>query len=224
MSPFDCTVGAATDFEDLPRTRLRPDSLLLVVVLASVVATACGKDEGGTEPVTAASVEVTSPLGSLIDVGTTTPLSATARDGSGAAMSGISFTWASSSPAVVSVDGTGFIEALGVGTSAVAATGAGRTGTLDLRVVDADVEMITLLSTDPLVDAIVATSSASVRASLEAAVDQCVTGADDGRLDSIVECMADFRAEAANASDPTDRVLVAALGLLIDRVEALLHL
>ena len=115
---------------------------LLTVLGVVGLASAC-KD--GVEPVIVASVEVTSPIGALLDVGGNATLSAAAKDRAGESVSGISFTWTSSNPAVVSITAAGSIEALAIGTATIRAEAGSAAGSLALRVVDADLAGITAL-------------------------------------------------------------------------------
>jgi hypothetical protein len=139
-------------------------------------------------------------------------------------ISGVSFTWTSSSPSVVRVDEAVAVEALDVGSSTVRASGGGTSGSLDVRVADADLAGITALATDAFLEALVGASSAGVRSALEAAIENCTAAAAEGRLEAIEDCVAAVRAEATSASDPTDRALLAVLSLFLDRVERLLNL
>lgn len=219
-----CPTGLSPSRRTAPGT----GSLFLAVLsalLAVGLVTAC-KDGSKTitEPVTASSIELTSPLGALLDVGTTHQLAATAKDQAGQVVGGVTFTWTSSDPSVVQVDASGSIEALDVGTATIRAAGGGASGTLDLRVVDADLAGIAALSEDRFVAALVAGSSADMQSDLEAAMDDCNAGAAEGRLEAIEDCVAAVRSAAASVSDPTDRALLAILGLFLDGVAGLLNL
>ncbi|MDH4043759.1 MAG: Ig-like domain-containing protein, partial [Gemmatimonadota bacterium] len=134
---------------------------VLAVLGIAGLASACADS---VEPVAVASVEVTSPLGALLDVGGTAQLSATAMNPAGEAVNGISFTWTSSNPDVVSVSAAGFSEALGVGTATVRAGAGGVGGSLAIRVVDADLPAISALARDPYMAALVGVPSEDVHA------------------------------------------------------------
>lgn len=194
---------------------------LLTVLGVVGLASAC-KD--GVEPVIVASVEVTSPIGALLDVGGNATLSAAAKDRAGESVSGISFTWTSSNPAVVSITAAGSIEALAIGTATIRAEAGSAAGSLALRVVDADLAGITALATDPFVVVLVGAPSADVRARLQAAVGDCTAGTSQGNLEAIQDCIAAVRAEVTGATDPSDRALLAVLALFVDQIERLLNL
>ncbi len=202
-----------------------PMAVLGTVALASACGDAAGPEPGpGPEPVVVASVEVTSPIGALLDVGGSTRLTATAKNQAGAAVGGVSFTWTTSDAAVVSIDGTGSIQAVAVGTATLRAAAGSASGSLPVRVVDADLAGITTRSTDPFLAELVAAASADVRTRLQAAVSDCGGGAGQGSLERIQDCVAAIHAEATTASDPTDRVLLAVLSLFIDDITRLLSL
>jgi uncharacterized protein YjdB len=166
---------------------------------------------------------VTSPIGSLLDVGGGAQLAAAAKDAKGGPAGGVTLTWASSNAGIVSVNSAGRIAALGVGTATISAQAGGVSGTLAVRVVDADLAGISALAKDAYVMALVVATTAEVRTRLEAATTSCVTGAQQGNLERIQSCIAAVRTEVANATDPTDRVLLAVIVLFVDQIERLLN-
>ncbi len=93
-----------------------------------------------------------------------------------------------------------------------------------MRVVDADLAGITALATDPFVAALVGASSGGLRTRLQEAAAECTSGAAQGRLEAIRDCITEIETEVANASDPTDRALLAVLGLFVDEIERRLNL
>lgn len=177
------------------------------------------------EPVTApsvASVEVTSPIGTLLDVGAGAQLGATAKSNAGKAVSGVSFGWSSSDPSVVSINATGFIQALATGAVTIRADAGGVGASLPVRVVDADLEGITALATDEFMVALVGATSDDLGARLLAAVADCNAGAGQGGLEAIQDCLTKIGTEGT--SDPTDRALLAVLSLFIEKIQRLLNL
>jgi len=188
---------------------------LLVGVLA------CGD---ATAPVTVTSVDVTSPIGSLLDVGGAPQLAAAAKDAQGAGVSGVTLTWTSTNPDAVTVSSGGRIEAVAVGTATIRADAGTASGSLAVRVVEADLGGITTLATDAFVTALLDATTADVRARLQTAATSCQTGVQQGFLEQIQGCVAAMRTEAANATDPTDRALLAVVGLFADQIERLLGL
>ena len=95
-------------------------------VLAFVfLATACGNGsttEPPPGPVAVASVEVTPAADTLTALGQTQQLSATALDGQGNPVSGVTFTWSSSDESLATVSETGLVTALGTGQVQITAT------------------------------------------------------------------------------------------------------
>jgi len=197
------------------RVAARVAGLLFVVVTGAL--SAC--KDSPTPPVVVTQVEVSSPLGPLLDVGTSTTLSAKAEDRAGHAVAGAAFTWSSSGPSVASVDGVGLLRALTIGDAAITAATDGVNGHLDVRVVEADRDAIGALSADALLAPMLAKTSADARGRLQAAIAECADGATVGHLEHVQECVAAIRQEAAAATDPTDRALLAALLLVFDQVE-----
>ena len=114
------------------RTRL-PRGMGLVAPGTLVASLACGGDTA--RPATVASVEVTSPIGSLLDVGGGAQLAAAAKDAQGSPVGGVTVT-CTSSPGIVSVTPGGRIEALAVGTATISAEAGGVRGALAVRVVE----------------------------------------------------------------------------------------
>ena len=202
------------------RTRL-PRGMGLVAPGTLVASLACGGDTA--RPATVASVEVTSPIGSLLDVGGGAQLAAAAKDAQGSPVGGVTVTW-TSSPGIVSVTPGGRIEALAVGTATISAEAGGVRGALAVRVVDADLAGILANAVDAYVLARVGATTAEMRTRLEAATTSCLTGAQQGNLELIQSCIAAVRAEVANATNPTDRVLLAVVELFVDQIERLLNL
>ena len=199
------------------RMRARPVSS---TILAAFVA-ACGDSAA---PVTVATVEVTSPLGTLWDAGTTVQLSAVARDAQGNTAGGVTYDWTSSNAQVATVDLAGRVQALAVGTATIRAEADGTTGSLQVRVVDADLAGITTLAGDAYLTALVTGATNAVRGRLQAALQACTTAAGQANLEDIQQCVTAIRTEAAAATDPTDRALLAVLGLFADQFEHLLDI
>ncbi len=119
-------------------------------VAALTLGTACGGGGGADNPVAPVDVppavaSVTVVLSSTqIVAGTGTTASAELRAANGAALSGRSVTWSSSSPSVATVDGGGVITAVSAGPTIISATSEGKTGTALLEVRSA-IASVTLL-------------------------------------------------------------------------------
>ncbi len=101
----------------------------------AVFAGASACDSGPTEPgVPVATVEILgAPLENMLPVGAITPLTAVARDASGAAIER-RITWSSSDAGVMRVSSTGLLTAVAPGVAVISATAAGTTAALGLAV------------------------------------------------------------------------------------------
>ncbi len=93
---------------------------------------ACGGGESAA-PKVVATVDV-APLTVNMAPGQSTPLTATAREASGAAISGRSVTWTSSAPSVVTVSSGGVLTGVSDGTATVTANIDGRSGSASVVV------------------------------------------------------------------------------------------
>ena len=94
----------------------------------------CG--DGGTPPVSVATVEVTLASTTIL-TGATTQASAVVKGASGSALTGRTITWTSSSASVATVAGTGgtaTVTAVAPGTATITATSEGRTASATLTV------------------------------------------------------------------------------------------
>jgi uncharacterized protein YjdB len=94
--------------------------------VALLALAACGGGESAA-PKVVATVDV-APLTVNMAPGQSTPLTATAREASGAAISGRAVTWTSSAPSVVTVSAGGVLTGVSDGTATVTANIDGRTG------------------------------------------------------------------------------------------------
>jgi acid phosphatase type 7 len=75
-----------------------------------------------------------SPASATRDPGQTVQLTATARNRKGGVVTGVTFTWSSSAPAIATVSSTGLVAAIAPGTATISATGGGKTGTSTITV------------------------------------------------------------------------------------------
>jgi alpha-tubulin suppressor-like RCC1 family protein len=94
---------------------------------------ACGTDTSGPDT-TVASVSISPSTASLHALDATVQLTATAASASGGALPGETFTWASSAPAVASVNGAGLVTALSNGTATIRATVGGVSGEASITI------------------------------------------------------------------------------------------
>jgi uncharacterized protein YjdB len=98
-----------------------------------VTATSEGKTSSATITVTApapvpVATVVVSPSSSSLLVGASAQLSATTRDASNNVLTGRVVTWSSANPGIASVSSSGFVSAVGAGTTQITATSEGKTG------------------------------------------------------------------------------------------------
>lgn len=197
------------------RGRMRQPTTVVVCAVLAAAAAGCGNDDNPVTPASTASVTVTSPIGARIAVDRTVQLSAAARDASGGALSGRSFTWSSSTPTVASVDAAGSVQALDAGPVTISATADGVSGQLALEVVEVDLVAIGALLDDPWTDQIVAALSAPAQGLVQDALDACSAAMGTGDVDALEGCLTDVT--QATSSDPTDGVLLALTALIAGR-------
>lgn len=74
------------------------------------------------------------PLAPTVAVGDTQRVTATVRNVAGGAVGGQPVTWATSNPAIATVDAQGLVTGVAAGTATVTATGGGRTGSVEVLV------------------------------------------------------------------------------------------
>ncbi len=121
------------------------DSMRRGPVLAATLAVlaACGKDSTGPAPV--ATVRVTGAASSLA-IGQSVQLVAATLDANGAALTGRTVAWSSSSIAVATVSATGSVLAVAAGTSTITATSGTATGTFEITVTPPPVTLVRVTS------------------------------------------------------------------------------
>ena len=88
----------------------------------------------GAPSVAPVAVVTVSPAAASISVGQTGQLTATPQDSSGNSLPGRFVTWASSQPAVATVDASGLVSGAAVGTATITATSEGQSGTVAVTV------------------------------------------------------------------------------------------
>ena len=119
---------------------------------ASVTATSGSAQGSATVTVSqaAATVRVTAAADTLVAIGDTVRLTAEALDANGHAVAGAEFAWASGDTLVVTVDGTGLVTAVGVGSASVTATSGSAQGSATVTVSQAATLMALYHSTGGL--------------------------------------------------------------------------
>ena len=121
----------------MKRLALAPMATLLAGMTLS-----CGGEES-TGPGEAASVVVTPNSATLVALGETVHLTASAQDGNGNTVSGKTFTWSSSNQGVATVSSTGLVTAVDNGLVTITATTGGVGGTADIAVAPAATVTVT---------------------------------------------------------------------------------
>jgi M6 family metalloprotease-like protein len=96
-------------------------------------------------PIPVASVVVTPATGS-IQVGSTSALSATARDASGATLTGRTVIWSSSATAIADVNASGVVTGIAPGTATISATVEGAVGTAAITVASLPATVLEIVS------------------------------------------------------------------------------
>lgn len=112
---------------------------LALLLISGLTVWACGGEDTvgpgtGNGTATVASVVVTPGNTTLVSLGETVQLTASARDANGNPVSGKSFTWASSDATVVTVSSTGSATAVADGSATITATTDGVDGTAAIAV------------------------------------------------------------------------------------------
>ncbi|MDX1675586.1 MAG: Ig-like domain-containing protein [Longimicrobiales bacterium] len=167
-------------------------------------------------------VEVTSPIGDVMAAGRSVPLTAVAQTASGDPVSGQAYDWESSDPSVATVDGTGRVAGVAAGSATITATTGEASGSLTLRVVEADLETIQVLLDDIYTASLVANLGSGSGDAVAEALDSCATALVDGDVLGLDECLQTIQDETS--SDPTDQALLAVLGVITERSAQLLNL
>lgn len=103
------------------------------VVLLALLASCGGDDSTGPGSRVVATVSVT-PGSSTLALGLTETLVATPEDESGSLVTGVSVAWTSSDNQVGTVNSTGVVTAIGVGTVSITATAGGKSGSAAVQV------------------------------------------------------------------------------------------
>ena len=108
------------------------NGVVTALAKGSVTITAISEGKTGEAPLTVAAKTVATiavtPNPASATVGQTAQLSATATDAQGGAMTGRTFTWVSSAPAIATVNAAGLVTAIAPGTATISVTADGVTG------------------------------------------------------------------------------------------------
>ena len=106
-----------------------------ILIFAALIVAACGENSAGPNQAATpvARIAVTPGNAALVPQ-QTSPLSATAFDGSGNALNGRSITWNSSSTTVATVTDAGLVTAVATGSATITATSEGKSGSATITV------------------------------------------------------------------------------------------
>jgi uncharacterized protein YjdB len=112
--------------------------LVTAVAVGTAAITATSEGKTGSATITVVNVPVASvvvsPATASVSVGATVPLTATPQDASGAPLSGRVVTWASGTPAVATVDASGRVTGVTLGSALITATSEGKSGSATITV------------------------------------------------------------------------------------------
>jgi hypothetical protein len=107
---------------------------------AGIVGLLCLLAASAASAATVASITLTETSKTLI-AGKTETIKATAKDSGGHAITGVAFTWSSSSTKVLSISSTGAVKGLFPGVSTVKVTGGGKSASVAITVVVASITL-----------------------------------------------------------------------------------
>ena len=102
-----------------------------ITIVGLLISGGCGGSDGGTPPVTVASVLITAPVTAptLATLGRQVQFAAVAKDAGGATIAGATITWSSTNSTVAAVSGAGLVTADANGTTSITASSGGITST-----------------------------------------------------------------------------------------------
>jgi hypothetical protein len=112
------------------------------LIMAALLALSSLTASGIASAATVASIALTTPHTS-INAGVSETLTAVAKDSGGHTVTGVTFTWSSSSTAVLSITSKGVVKGLKPGTSTVRVAGGGKSATVVITVTAASITLTT---------------------------------------------------------------------------------
>ncbi len=121
----------------------RPSYLVLSLLLTTFVVSCSADNASGPIPVAGIAIAASGGATS-VTAGTTLQLSAVVKDASGATLSGRTVTWSSSNVAAATVDVSGVVRGVAVGTTTITAASEGIISTLALAVTPVPVASVTI--------------------------------------------------------------------------------
>ncbi|MDB4870326.1 MAG: hypothetical protein JWL97_1330 [Gemmatimonadales bacterium] len=147
---------------------------------AAITATSAGKS--GKSDVTVAAPQppvvttvTVSPTSVSLQVGATTPLSATVKDQQGMVMTGQTVTWSTSNATVATVNSSGTVSGVAAGSATISATASGKTGTANITVT-ALPPVVTTVTVAPPTASIAVGATVALTATVKDAQGNVMTG------------------------------------------------
>ena len=113
-----------------------------LLALAVMVGSSCSEQAPTTPVVATVEITATAPT---VRLGNTLPLSARLRDAGGGTIDSRAIAWSSGTPSVATVSSTGVVSALAMGTTRIAASAFGRSGTITITVLPREVATVQVL-------------------------------------------------------------------------------
>lgn len=181
----------------------------------------CDDGGGGGGGASIASIDVSSPIDTVMAVGRTAQMDATATDTDGNTVT-TTFTWASTNTSVATISSSGLASAAATGTTDIEASADGVTGSLTMRAVNANLDAISALLGDAYLTSMVAGLDATTESTINGHLSTCSTNVDSGNILAIRDCLAD--ALATTGVDGTDTALLAVLALYFEQADRHLSL
>ena len=196
-------------------------SLVCVLALSACKSESCdpadplcnagGGGGGGGGNTTVANVSVESPVDTVMAVGRTVPMIATATNSDGDTLSSAPIVWNSTDTGVATVSGSGVVNALASGTTNIQASSGGQTGQIAMRAVDADLAAITAALTDAFGASLLAALTGTPASSLQALITTCSNQIAAGHVRAIDQCLTS--ALAVSSGDTNDQALLGVMSV-----------
>jgi Bacterial Ig-like domain (group 2)/Galactose oxidase, central domain/Kelch motif len=141
-----------------PAETSRPRSFLAISLVAAF-AWACG--DGGGSPATPVGAVTVTPNPATVEVGSTVQLTAALEDANGNSLTGRTVTWTTDAAGVATVNGSGLVSGVAIGSAKIAATSEGKSDTATVTVTAATSEPLPPGTSAPLFTALDKTAALS---------------------------------------------------------------
>jgi hypothetical protein len=177
----------------------------------------CSGGGGGT----VANITVDSPVDTVMAVGRTVPMTATATNSTGGPVT-VTFIWNSTNTTVATVNGSGVVSADAAGTTTIQASAQSETGSIAMRAVDADLVAVTAALTDPFTASLGAALSGTPASALNTILTTCGDHVASGHVRALDQCLTN--ALGVSPADGDDQALLGVLALFFAYAQAQLNL